>query len=548
MLVKNFILPIFIYCFFALPGNVFAQVCSGSFGDPVVNIDFGRGTNFYGSPLGQNTNYQFIQSTGLHDGFYTIVKSMGGGAWHQVSNHTPNDPDGYMLMVNASNEPGVFYETVVATDLCPNTTYEFAAWVMNLMMPLSNRPNLTFAVLTLDDQVLSTYNSGDIIETQVPTWKQYGFLFTTSGVSRVKIRIINNGPGGYGNDLSLDDITFRACGPKITAGIDNSAVSERTICENENVPFVLSAKVEGSATLQYLWQKNIGNGWTDLNAGTSTELRVNPQSLSVGDHQYRLMTAEATNFNSPACRTASSVITIHVKHAPQPVVVSSQIVCLGNSILLGVTGIETDMTYVWTGPNSYSSTEKSPVLSNADLGMSGAYKVTVSSGGCSASATVNVSVVPPPVAAVSATDIFICEGASITLQASGGSTYKWAPATGLSATDISDPVASPVISTLYTITVSNGGCTDTAHVIVNVFRKTGANAGSNQAIIEGQSITLDGRVSGNSIRYFWTPSDYLDNPAKLNPVASPPHDMTYVLNVWSEENCPGSTSSVSIRV
>ncbi|MBB5646373.1 gliding motility-associated C-terminal domain-containing protein [Pedobacter cryoconitis] len=531
------------YSSIALPEKSFSQICTGSFGDPVVNIDFGRGTSNFGPSLGASTNYQYVSSFNPGDGSYTIVKKIGGGAWFETVNHTPNDPDGYMMMINASYQPGVFYETAITTDLCPNTTYEFAAWVTNLLTYSGNKPNLTFSILTLDDQLLGTYKTGDIPESPVSAWKQYGFLFRTSNSTKVKIRIANNGPGGDGNDLALDDITFRACGPKITPLTDNVSQTEKTICEGNGV--VLSATVEGSPTLQYQWQKMVGGQWADLNGENAIQLNLTAGSLPAGDFQYRLMAAEATNFSSPACRTTSQPITIRVKPLPKPVVVAEQTVCEGNTIQLDVTGA--DGPYAWTGPNNFSSTEKSPVIANAALDRAGDYQVTTTLGTCTASAKIKVNMLPVPIPVVE-TPAPICGGASVVLHATGGIQYKWAPATGLSATDVADPVASPAQTTLYTVTVSNGGCEKQASVNVEVYQKITVSAGRNRVIIEGQTVTLEGQVSGDHFKYLWSPADFLDDPAKLNPVATPVHDVTYTLTAWSENGCPGDAQQVAIHV
>ncbi|WP_159441144.1 gliding motility-associated C-terminal domain-containing protein [Pedobacter caeni] len=481
------------------------------------------------------------------DGYYTIKKKIDrGDPWHFISNHTPDDPDGYLMMVNASYSPGIFYETIVTTELCANTTYEFAAWVANLMKSGGIKPNITFQITTINDQILSTYNTGDIPNSVESTWKQYGFLFTTIGnVTQVKIKIVNNALGGSGNDLVLDDITFRPCGPKISTSIDNGQ-QEKIICENENTSITISANVEGSANLRYLWQRNSGNGWVDLNNETTTQIIIPAQTLPPGNYQYRILAAEINNFNSPSCRAASSAVTIQVTPSPKPIVVSQQNVCIGNTINLDVNG--TADSYSWTGPNNYRSNLKSPVIENASAADAGTYQVSIISKGCSAIAQINVSIIALPLAEVDASSVSICEGTSVTLHASGGSSYKWMPSEGLSATDIPNPIASPGITTVYSVSVSNGVCEAIKYVIVNVFRKAEADAGKDRSIIEGQSITLNGKVSGDHVRYFWTPSNFLDDPSKLNPTASPPQHITYTLNVWSEEGCPGSTSDVSVKV
>jgi gliding motility-associated-like protein len=62
-----------------------------------------------------------------------------------------------------------------------------------------------------------------------------------------------------------------------------------------------------------------------------------------------------------------------------------------------------------------------------------------------------------------------CSTPSTTLSASGGVSYSWSPATGLSATNIANPIASPEVTTTYTVTVTaENGCTASDSVVVSV--------------------------------------------------------------------------------
>lgn len=80
------------------------QTCTGNFGDAVVNLDFGSGSN-PGSI--SSTNYTYTSSTCPNDGSYTITSNTAGcfgNNWHNVTqDHTPDDSNGLMMLVNASN-------------------------------------------------------------------------------------------------------------------------------------------------------------------------------------------------------------------------------------------------------------------------------------------------------------------------------------------------------------------------------------------------------------------------------------------------------------
>src|SRR5450755_691401 len=56
--------------------TVHAQLCTGSLGDPVVNITFGSGSSNIGPQLfGSKTNYNYVGTVCPDDGMYTIANS-----------------------------------------------------------------------------------------------------------------------------------------------------------------------------------------------------------------------------------------------------------------------------------------------------------------------------------------------------------------------------------------------------------------------------------------------------------------------------------------
>src|SRR5262249_9166356 len=108
------------------------QLCTGSLGDPVVKITFGAGQN--PGPLlnAATTGYTYTMTDCPPDGSYTVRNASSGcfnNTWWGITDHT-GDVGGYFMLVNASYTPGDFYVDTVR-GLCTNTTYEFAAWILN---------------------------------------------------------------------------------------------------------------------------------------------------------------------------------------------------------------------------------------------------------------------------------------------------------------------------------------------------------------------------------------------------------------------------------
>ncbi|MEL1240802.1 T9SS type B sorting domain-containing protein [Flavobacterium flavipallidum] len=314
-MVKRFWVLVFCICLSFTTAK--AQLCTGSLGDPVVKLDFGTGTASHGAALGSGiTSYTYSSADFPSDGSYTIEsRTNTSGTWWTTTDHTGG---GYMMVVNASfSTTDYFYKNTV-TGLCPGTTYEFAAWIMNLLVSRDNSPpNITFTIEDTSGTILGTYNTGDIGLSSTAVWKQYGFYFTTpSGVSTVVIRMRNNKVGAApGNDIALDDITFRACGPTVTSVIQNESTTNLEVCEGESKPITLSGSVSSSAytTIGYQWQTSTdgGTSWTDISGANSANYTFT--SGAAGTFKYRLATADSSNISSSNCRIFSNEITIVVK-------------------------------------------------------------------------------------------------------------------------------------------------------------------------------------------------------------------------------------------
>ena len=531
-----------------------AQICNGSLGDPVVNLTFGSGANPGPSLAPGTTTYSFTSSICPDDGFYTIVNNTSGcfgNSWLSYSeDHTPGDNMGYMMLVNASVAPGVFFVDTVK-NLCANTNYEFATWITNVITPtacngLPNKPKLTFNIETPEGIVLSTYNTGDIPETINAVWKQYGFFFTTPATgSTVVIRITNNAPGGCGNDLALDDITFRPCGISITAASASTNQSVINICKGDTSSITLSANVgSGYLSPAFQWQFSPDSiNWTDIpGANTLTYVR---NATGIGKYYYRVTVAESSSIGISNCRVASNIVSITMHNPPVATAINNGPVCENSTLTLTASG---GASYSWAGPGGFTSTQAIPTFTATNA--AGLYTVVAADlFRCKDTASTLVATFPQPMAVVSNMQQ-ICTGDSVLLMASGGNNYAWLPVTGLSNASSSITMANPLSSTTYTVTVTgNNNCTDTASVLVVVNTKPIVSAGADKIIIRGQSIILDGSITDSiNVDYTWTPDLFLNDPALLKPTASPNFNMTYVLNAVSSIGCGIASDTMLLQV
>jgi hypothetical protein len=121
-----------------------------------------------------------------------------------------------MFLVNADYLPGQFYNSTV-TNLVIGRRYEFSVYVANLLTTIGIEPNILFQVLSPppDNVLLAEISTGNISASINMTWLQYGISFRAVSES-VTLLMISNAPGGYGNDLALDDIAFRVCTRRVS--------------------------------------------------------------------------------------------------------------------------------------------------------------------------------------------------------------------------------------------------------------------------------------------------------------------------------------------
>ncbi len=153
--------------------------------------------------------------------------------------------------------------------------------------------------------------------------------------------------------------------------------------------------------------------------------------------------------------------------------------------------------------------------------------------------TFRVTIGTTPLAAtVSASPSSVAPGGSSQLNASatGGQppySYAWLPAGTLSASDVANPVATPPVSTQYTVVVTDSsGAQVSGAMIVNV--GIGLTAAASPAVINaGQTSNLSVQVAGGTppYSYAWTPAASLSAANIAAPIAAPSVRTTYTVTV-----------------
>jgi hypothetical protein len=194
------------------------QTLNCTFKAPVVNIDFGTGQVEDLNP-GGTAAYQRVSTSCPSDGHYTYTSYTSDcfrGDWITTEDHTPGDAAGNMLLVNASYRNGYFLTTMIE-GLRGGTLYEFGVWMTNICKlsdkcPFPLLPDITIRLQTTSGKVVAQLETGELVRRLSPQWTQYTMTFTTPpSESRLVLTMIDNVPGGCGNDFALDDITFREC-------------------------------------------------------------------------------------------------------------------------------------------------------------------------------------------------------------------------------------------------------------------------------------------------------------------------------------------------
>jgi|GEM_PF-554398 gliding motility-associated-like protein len=198
----------------------------------------------------------------------------------------------------------------------------------------------------------------------------------------------------------------------------------------------MSTALTASGGINYLWS-----------TGATTGI-INVSPLST--------TTYSVNISNGTCQKDTSII-VTVKPEPVISVTATSPICAGMSTVLTASG---GTNYVW---NTGATTNSFNVHPNSTT----TYSVTISNGLCSRDTNIQIIVNPLPVLTISGPQA-ICPGDTALLNSGGASSYIWNPSTGLNFNNIPNPIATPFITTTYTLTGTSAGCSvnDSVTIII----------------------------------------------------------------------------------
>ncbi|MDW8157271.1 MAG: hypothetical protein RML72_00105, partial [Bacteroidia bacterium] len=191
-----------------------------------------------------------------------------------------------------------------------------------------------------------------------------------------------------------------------------------------------------------------------------------------------------------------------------PVASTNAPVCSGQTLQLLVSQ-QAGVSYLWSGPNVYTSTEQNPQIPNAHPGLNGVYSVIAISGGCtSAVATVTVNILPSPKPVEIRSNSPVCEGDTLVLsiEPESGVVYTWSGPSNFSSTvpRIVFPRATSLEAGVYSLQGKLGNCPTpiATHAVRVISLPAAPELGYNGPLCVGQRLEL--RASSiPGARYYW---------------------------------------------
>ena len=373
----------------------------------------------------------------------------------------------------------------------------------------------------------------------------FGLAYSANPAKIVPVRIYDGTSGTPGAQIGTVNLTMG----QIMSDVNSGLYTEANFV---NTPVTLPASKKFFVSIDVTnlqWTAGVKD---TLNVVSNTTGQTTPSMIweqQSNNTWYRYGTAgtwplDASLFVHPFLTSANSVANI----TP-----STLTVCSGNAIDFSAAGSTYEDTLLWYFAGGTPTVLPSAPTASVTYNTPGTYDAILYTigGGCSLfdSAFVTITVNASPTIDISG-NASICNGASTTLTASGASGFTWSPSTGLSATTGATVTANPTSTTTYVVTGTQGACTNTSIISVNVDNVPVASiAFMDSTVACPTTVVLDGSNSEDATDFAWTFAGGL--PATSNassPVVSYATAGTKTIVLITTNECGADTTQFSMDV
>ncbi|MDW8158099.1 MAG: M43 family zinc metalloprotease, partial [Bacteroidia bacterium] len=271
--------------------------------------------------------------------------------------------------------------------------------------------------------------------------------------------------------------------------------------------------------------------WSGPNEFESTLLAPSIANVSTLASGIYTLTVSLGNCSSVATQS----ISIFPVPPSLPRIWSNTPLCQGQTLQFSTIAIE-GATYLWQGPQGFTSTLLNPSISNVSTQRSGIYSLVVISGPCTsqpATQAIFIEAVPPiQIQSLPA----VCAGEQILLSATPsweGATYEWRGPLGFITSNLYAEIenAQPPHTGLYRFTARKGNCTVQRNIFISVIQAPqGVKVQSNAPLCRDSALELNVQGPGE-YQYEWKgPNNFYLASANgvINPVTTQ-HIGTYTL-------------------
>jgi len=326
-------------------------------------------------------------------------------------------------------------------------------------------------------------------------------------------------------NVTVKDTIPGICGFSVTESVHidlsprelDIITNDTVVCDGTIIPIV----AVGTPGYTYRWTPSTG-------VSDTTALQPN---ILVHQSEIYFLTA-----SYPDCADTTVSISIGMQEIPAVELGPNKTACQWSEIAIesAVSPYRNDYIYQWSPTSGLSITDGPNTEIVADSTIT--YRLDVRTPiGCAGFDTVRITVYPGGFGAI-VSDTGYCPGNKAALWASGGVSYAWTPSYGLSDTTASNPVASPLTTTEYTVYIKDvHDCVDTEKVMVQVYPEAVLELPDSVSVYPGERYHIE---PGTNASYFkWFPTSGLSDPNVADPFMSPQVRTRYFVEATTENGC-----------